>query len=315
MCSSDLFIFRNFWVSLKTNAELLTGKNYSNGVYKGKSGYLIEDAATPDPTLIDKNISYINTLAENTSLNVSMMLIPNASNILKDHLPALAPVRNQASDLDDVISKLSGNVNYTDVSETLSSHPEEQLYYKTDHHWTTLAAYYSFLEFAPSIGIDPSTISYDTYTVSDNFSGTLASTSGYWFTKKDTIQIYVPNNSDVDYVVEYAQEKEKTATVYNKEKLSGTDQYALYFGGNHPLIEISTTNLDGIKLMVVKDSYANCFIPFLIPYCSDIIIVDPRYYYDNIEQKISDSGVTDVLFLYNANTFFEDNSLQNVFEE
>lgn len=66
--------------------------------------------------------------------------------------------------------------------------------------------------------------------------------------------------------------------------------------------------------MVIKDSYANCFVPFLIPHYKEITMIDPRYYYEDVNKEIADSDIQDVLFLYNANTFFEDNSLSSIFE-
>ena len=312
---SDQFIFRDFWVSVKARIDLLMGKNYSNGVYKGKDGYLIEEAKAPVENSMAANVQAINTLADSGNVNVYMMLVPDAVEIMDEKLPAFAPVRDQAADIADFTSRLSGNVTQIDVSQTLRDHRlDEQMYYRTDHHWTTLAAYYAFLEAAKTLGIDSSTVSYDRYTVSTDFVGTMASTSGYGASRKDPVEIFVPNNTDVEYVVEYVEEREKKPTVYDSEMLEGNDKYTVFFGGNHPIIDINTTNQQGRRLLVVKDSYANCFIPFLIPYYREIVIVDPRYYYDNVNQEIADSNIDDVLFLYNANTFFEDNSLSSVFE-
>lgn len=312
---SDQFIFRDFWVSVKARIDLLMGKNYSNGVYKGKDGYLIEEAKAPVENSMAANVQAINTLADSGNVNVYMMLVPDAVEIMDEKLPAFAPVRDQAADIADFTSRLSGNVTQIDVSQTLRDHRlDEQMYYRTDHHWTTLAAYYAFLEAAKTLGIDSSTVSYDRYTVSTDFVGTMASMSGYGASRKDAVEIFVPNNTDVEYVVEYVEEREKKPTVYDSEMLEGNDKYTVFFGGNHPIIDINTTNQQGRRLLVVKDSYANCFIPFLIPYYREIVIVDPRYYYDNVNQEIADSNIDDVLFLYNANTFFEDNSLSSVFE-
>ena len=68
-------------------------------------------------------------------------------------------------------------------------------------------------------------------------------------------------------------------------------------------------------LLMFKDSYANCFIPFLTPYFKEIVVVDPRYYYEDVQELIEAEEVTDVLYLYNANTFFTDNSLTYVLSE
>ena len=99
---------------------------------------------------------------------------------------------------------------------------------------------------------------------------------------------------------------------YVSEKLEEKDQYQVFFGGNHPLVEIHTANQTGRNLLVFKDSYANCFVPFLTPYYDNIYMIDARYYYDNVETLIKGNAVTDVLFLYSQNTFAVDRTLKDV---
>ena len=312
---SDQFIFRDFWVSAKAKMDLLLGKNNSNGIYKGRSGYLIEDAKTPDEEHMAKNIEAINKLADSGQVNVFTMIVPNAVCVMDNKLPAFAPVRDQAADLKAFGSRLSANVKQIDlVSAFKGKRDAEQLYYRNDHHWTTNAAYLAFQKAAGTLGIDAGKVSYDRYTVSSEFVGTLAATSGYGASKKDMIEIFTPNNSDVEYVVEYVDQMEKKASVYDSGMLENNDKYAVFFGGNYPMIKIKTTNREGRNLLVVKDSYANCFVPFLIPHYKEITMIDPRYYYEDANKAIADSGIQDVLFLYNANTFFEDNSLSSIFE-
>ena len=157
-----------------------------------------------------------------------------------------------------------------------------------------------------------------TITVYDGFKSTKREMEelllSFGASKKDMIEIFTPNNSDVEYVVEYVDQMEKKASVYDSGMLENNDKYAVFFGGNYPMIKIKTTNREGRNLLVVKDSYANCFVPFLIPHYKEITMIDPRYYYEDANKEIADSGIQDVLFLYNANTFFEDNSLSSIFE-
>lgn len=312
---SDQFIFRDFWVSAKAKIDMVLGKNYANGIYRGKNGYLLEEAKTPDEENMTKNIQAINTLADSGKVNVYTMIVPNAVNVMDNKLPAFAPVRDQSLDLQNFSERLSENVKQIDVTSALmAQRANEQLYYRTDHHWTTYGAYTAFLEAAKTLGLDSQKVTYDRYTVSNNFSGTMAATSGYGASKKDSIEIFVPNNSDIEYFVEYVEQMEKKASVYDSSKLETSDKYAVFFGGNYPIVKIKTTNREGKNLLVIKDSYANCFVPFLIPYYKEITMIDPRYYYEDANKEISDSQITDVLFLYNANTFFEDNSLSSIFE-
>ena len=128
----------------------------------------------------------------------------------------------------------------------------------------------------------------------------------------DTIELYIPQNVNTDCVVNFVDEGKRTASMYESAALENKDKYEVFFGGNHSRIDISTPMEGKKNLLLFKDSYANCFIPFLVPYYRNIIVIDPRYYYDNIESLITDNEITDILFLYNVNTFMGDTSLGDV---
>lgn len=93
------------------------------------------------------------------------------------------------------------------------------------------------------------------------------------------------------------------------------DQYQVFFGGNHPLVEIHTADNTGRNLLVFKDSYANCLVPFYIPCFDNIYMIDPRYYYDNAAALLTTDGITNVLFLYSQNTFATDRTLRDVLND
>ena len=106
----------------------------------------------------------------------------------------------------------------------------------------------------------------------------------------------------------------KTTTLYDRDKLKTRDKYAVFLGGNTSLIDIKTMSAGQKHLLVLKDSYANCFVPFLTPYFREIVMVDPRYYSGNIEDVMETYQITDVLILYSGNTFFRDNNINGVLE-
>ena len=327
---SDQFALRDLCISVRSRFQLLMGKNDSNGVYRGERGYLFQAPSEPDEEHLSANIEAINALAENTDLRIFMMVTPTAANILSEYLPAFAPVTDQNEYLTALKEKISSNIQYIDLYDTLKEHESDYIYYYTDHHWTTKGAYYAFLTAAPLLGIqNPEEISYARYAVTDSFAGTLASRSGFPLKKEDTIEIWVPEEDaaaaessqedggtyqpSVRYVVDYVEEEKKSADLYDSEKLEGADKYAVFFGGNYPQIRITTTNDSGRgTLLIFKDSYANCFVPFLLPYYDEIVMIDPRYYYGDISELISTEKITNILFLYNADTFFEDTSLADV---
>ena len=310
---ADQFPGRNGWIHLKLNIERLLGKTESNGVYLGKDDYLIEQLSEPDFKAVDRNLDAISQFAkDNADLKIHTAFVPNAANICAGKLPFQAPVRSQKEDLAYLSSGLVEEAGFTDMTDALISHNDEPLYYRTDHHWTSLAAYYAFDYMRNSMELTED-ITWEAHTVTNDFQGTLASKSGV-SNVYDSIDIYEPLDITNDYVVSYDDTKEKTATVYDMDALNAKDKYTVFLGGNHSLVTIDTENTNKRCLMVFKDSYANSLIPFLIPYFEKMIIIDPRYYYGDALMTIRNEGVTDVLFLYNVNTFMTDHSLADVLE-
>lgn len=309
----DQFISRNMWIKIKSTTDKLLGKNQSSGVYLGKDGYLIEEFKKPNEEVISKNIEAINNFSNKyKNINQYMTIVPNAVDILNEKLPKYAPVISQKKYIDGFESNLNKNINIIDAYNTLKEHKNEYIYYKTDHHWTTLGSYYTFLEAAKTMKLNLSKNEYDIKCVSNDFYGTLYSKSGYEVESPDNIDIYIPKDKNDEYVINYVDEQKKTASFYDSSKLDTKDKYGVFLGGNHPIVDIKTTSQSDKKILIFKDSYANSFVEFLTPYFSEIVMVDPRYYYDDIDKLISDKNITDILFLYNANTFFSDTSLELV---
>lgn len=312
--TSDQFLLRDFWITMKVQCDLMTGKRELNGVYLGKEKYLMQIPSEPDMENVDANLKAMSEFAKkHESLQVNAMIVPNAAYVMEDYLPKGAPVRDQGKDMAYIQKKLNGSIECIDVTKTLKQHASEGMYYKTDHHWTSRAAAYSFKAAAAKLGIETPVSDYTRYIVTDSFSGTLASRSGY-HKAEDEIEVYVPEGIEVQYLASDSDNEEKRPTVYDKEALKEKDKYQVFFGGNHAKVDIATTNNTERKLLVFKDSYANCFVPFLLPYYNEIIMIDPRYYYDDVANLIKNRNITDVLFLYNMDTFLTDNSISGVLE-
>lgn len=308
---ADQFFARDGWISLRLREDQLLGRKESGGVYLGRDGYLLQKPETPDETATARTAEAVRAFAAAyPGLSMHMLLAPDAAAAQPEHLPKNAPVRDQLADIAAVQTQLGDAVDFLDVSAALAAHPDEQLYYRTDHHWTSLGAYVAFSAAAPGLGIDAPIADYQVYSVSDSFRGTLSSKSGSR-ARKDTIQVYVPA-TDVQYYVYYPDTQTKSRSMYVSEKLAEKDQYTIFFGGNHAVTQLHTTAGNGRSLLVFKDSYANCFMQFLTPYYEDITMVDPRYYYDDVRTLLNAGGVTDVLFLYSADTYFTDTALADV---
>ena len=305
---SDQFVLRDTWIRIKCRIQKMAGVKEISGVYLGKSGYLIQDLVSPSETT-DEIADAINSFSSNFSnLKVNTLIVPGAAAIQKDKLPKGAPVSNQCDDIENFQKKLNSKVNVLDAITPLEENSDEYIYYRTDHHWTSLGAKYVFDANCRNLGIDSAVNDYLNYTISDNFRGTLSSKTGS-LGKEDAIEIYDPVGAEVQYYITYSDSEEQTASLYDSSRLEEKDQYTVFMGGNHPVTEIHTTALSGKSLLIFKDSYANSFVQFLYPYYDNIVLIDPRYYYDNAYSLIREDDITDVLILYSANTLFEDRSL------
>ena len=309
---ADQFPGRDGWITLNLKLNQLLGQKESSGVYLCEDGYLMQIPAEPNAVQHERNLKAINTFYQNHSdLNMVMVVSPNAVTVHADKLPLHAPVRDQVADLYHIASTVNG-VKVVDVTQTLKAHSDEYLFYRTDHHWTSLAAYYAFQTFAPELEITaPSLDEYTIYPVSTTFEGTLSSKSGS-HSALDTVEIMVPK-SGIEYYVTYNSDNNTNiCSLYNRAALDVKDHYTVFFGGNYSRVDITTTANTERNLLIFKDSYANCMIQFLYPYFDHITMIDPRYYYDNVEHVITGNSITDVLFLYNADTFLGDTSLADV---
>ena len=205
------------------------------------------------------------------------------------------------------------NQTFVDVSDALKKQSGEYIFYKTDHHWTSLGAKTAFDVLSGEMKLKKVIKDYEIVTVAEDFKGTLASKSGE-NGSKDTVQAYLPK-TDVVYTVEYAATREKTATIYKTDALQNSDKYTVFFGGNHPRIDINTSAQTGRNLLVFKDSYFNALAQFMWPYFDSITIIDPRYYYEYAGNIIKQENITDILYLYNADTFGTDTSLYAILEK
>lgn len=311
----DQFVERDMWRKLKVMVDRIGGSRLENGVYIGTNGQLLEQIEVADENHLAANIKAIKSFSESQSkIPVRMMLVPDAANVLNHSLPSLAKPEDQTQMFSMVRKDLGDSVEWIDVSTELNKHKTEKIYYKTDHHWTTLGAFYAFQAAAPSLGIEGDLSGkYVSYAVSDSFNGMLASKSGVNLGEREQIDIYVPTEEDTDLIVDYVDEGKRSTSLYDSSKLKEKDQYTVFLGGNSSLLDIRTVSTSTKRLLLVKDSFANSFIPFLTPYYREIVVVDPRYYSGTINDLMDSYRISEVLFLYSGNTFFKDNNISGVF--
>lgn len=310
---SDQFVGREKLKKLKTSIDYYMGIRQVDDVYIGKDGMLFQSFTSPSKSELQDKIDAVNEfVSKYPKMKYHMLMIPNKIAIYEDLLPAGLPTSNQKEILQQYLQELSDSINKIDTYSLLQEFKDEYLYYNTDHHWTIRAANLVFETWLQENKLKPLE-TYETYISNDNFIGTLANRSGY-YQNSDSIELMIPKDSKVNYIVNYVEEGLQIPSVYDSSKQFSNDPYTVFFGGNHPRIDIVTTVENNKHLLIFKDSYANCFIPFLLPYYSEITVIDPRYYYEDIHALIKDKKINEIMFLYNANTYFSDYSLEELIQ-
>lgn len=304
---ADQFPLRNPFISLKSNSERLLQKKENNGVYIGKDDYFLQKFDTPDMNLASRNAGYINQLAD--SFNVYMALAPTATKVLEEKLPAFSTTYDESLYINDFYSLLSNKVHKVPLLLALQNHKEEAIYYKTDHHWTALGAYYGYVAFCKTAGLTPLPLeAFNIETVSDSFYGSLFSKGNFTFASPDHLQIFYPKNES-PVTVTYEATGETTDSLYAYKHLETKDKYSVFLDSNHPMIRIQTGTKNGRKLMVVKDSYANCFVPFLTAHYEEIQVLDLRLLSMPLKTFATENHIDDILVLYNVQNFSSESKL------
>ena len=313
---TDQFPERSFFMGVKTAVERLRGRADDNGVYFGKEGYLFGkyDGALFESETAENNISAV---AEFVKLygdkfgkeHFRIALAPSSSEILKDKLPANAPVYNQTGFIDKV-KREAGEDYVIDLGENLKKHADEYIYFRTDHHWTTLGAYYGYEAIAAGLGLEVQPLEkLKAETVSNDFLGTYDSKVNTGITggvDADSITIY--SSAEIDKAVMiWDNDKDKTFdSIYKMDALKGKDKYTVFFGGNHSVTDIKTENKTGKTLLIIKDSFAHNLAPFLIKDYDRIIMLDLRYFNKSLKKYLTENEITDLLVLYSTPDFAED---------
>jgi hypothetical protein len=305
--TTDQFEFRDAWTALKARCELLLGKGENNGVYLCSGETLIEGFEAPDKASLNANLAALDKLAENADVPVYFGLIPGASEILSELLPKNTPNDSQQDVIDYCYSNTEAMT--VDISSVLETHDNEYIFYRTDHHWTSLGAYYGYSALMNSWGFSAKSLSeYSPEIVSDKFYGTIYSSSGFSWIAPDSIETFVREPEGL-VITNYPEGSPVEGTLYDWNFLSKKDKYSMFLGGNTPLLKIMTGKQDAPSLLIVRDSYTDSLVPFLLDSFSEIHLIDLRYYRAGLSDYISSNNIDEVLVLYSVKNFCTDSNI------
>ena len=306
---------RDGWISLQAGVEtVVLRKTQSGGMLLGADGRMYaRDYSLTDTekTRLPLNTGAVAKLASRWPGKVTVMLVPSASTVYADDVPAGAPLIDENAMLDDAFAAFAAAGAATlDLRGTFAQHSGEYLYYNTDHHWTTLGAYYAYLDYCAAQGLTPFDRSaYEAVEVT-GFLGTSWAKARTPFAAQDTITYYQLENPMQIYRVMAGASSATSANLqpdgqpvglYNAEQWSQYDKYAAFLHGNNGF-SIIQGNGTG-KVLVIKDSYANSFVPYLTANYAEIHVVDFRNFASGLDGIIAEYDYDQVLVLYSFASF------------
>lgn len=315
---SDQFFLRDQWVNLSSGMQYFSGKKEINDVYLGKEGYLLEKNPEKDfdKEQIKENIAFLSSFLNDTEEfygkeHVSCIMIPSKAEALSNRLPTFAEVTDQSEVLEALKSKLSYSDMLLDVKKILRKHQKEYIYYRTDHHWTTLGAYYAFQEWAKKTGqanVYPLN-EYQREIVFEDFCGTTYN-KAHVPVKADRVELFHSPDEKRVHINMDDGEREVDSFYFREEALEGFNRYDVFFSKNTFKIEVNTEAKSKKTLLLIKDSFANCFVPFLTEDYGRIIMIDYRYGKVSAGNILSDyEDITDVLVMFNTEKFMQNTKL------
>ena len=267
--TSDQFPLRANFIKLKNTYNYIIGQREFRDIYVGKNNKLMEKYKFNKES-VDKNISNIlNTASymyESFNIKSKLMVVPTSIAFYKNDLPNFCISDNQKDSLDYINNSISNKdfLNFYTPYDILSKNKDKYMYYNTDHHWTQLGAYLSYLDMCDSI------YSYSTF---NNF------------------------KIEVDFDKTYN-------TLYDNDKLNGKNKYQYFLHGDPAFAIIYGDKNKSNEVIVFKDSYAHNLLPFLTSNYGKIHIVDPRYYNIDLEDYLNKNpNITEALFINNIQSF------------
>lgn len=297
---------RSMFVGINSYYNLFTGNNGANGIYLGADGYLIEKPVE-DLDRAKMNASRIAGFAKNLDIPVTFALAPSKGYLYNEKLPA-----NHLEYLDEeyyktILQTVGENAQFINLSEfLLASKGEKQLYYKTDHHWTSYGAYLAYNQICGTLGMVATPESDFEKEHVEGFYGTSYAGSGYWLTDGDTIEVWRSKNlGEITVEIDDGAGAQVYDTMFFSEQFASQDKYNGFLNGNHSVVKIKNTASEGGRLLVVKDSFAHCLVPFLAENYSEIVMVDLRYYRRALTDLITENKIDEVLFMYSIDNFAE----------
>ena len=319
---TDQMPLRNTFVGLKAAIETSVGKAENNSVLLGTDGYIIAKDDTPDFAFAEKNLNAIEIFTKKLDIPLHLAVAGRSQDVLINYTPALYPALDISDTTFGRVFENHGGIPQIDLLTPLRVRAAmgEYVYYRTDHHWTTLGAYYAYAEIMESYGMAPHPLEFFTReVVSEEFYGTTWSKAGMKWVSPDVMEFF-RYSGDESLVCEIVGSKTFFG-MYDRSYLDKKDKYSAFIGGNNARVRIypsESSSLSGERetLLLIKDSFGHSAAPFLAAHF-DLEIIDLRYYKPlvgnpSVLDLAEEIGADRVLILYNMDSLLTSDNLASL---
>lgn len=287
---------RNLFVGINAYVELLAGRQRLKDVWL-EDGKLLEAPVAMDEQAITRNVNAINALAETLDQKVYLMIVPSAG------WAAGVEGYTDEDTLNAVYAAAGEMVCPIPVEDIYSGRPE--LYYNTDHHWTSQGAYHGYAAYARAAGREYRAAEDFDVTIAQGFQGSTYSRSALWLTPPESIELWQGSSQ---LTVTNAETEGTHPGIFYRERLAEADKYTVFLDGNHSLVRIENPEKEG-KLLVIRDSYSNCLGGFLAESYGEVVLIDLRYFRQTVSELVKQEGFDDILVCYSCANFLTDTNL------
>lgn len=305
---------REAWVKFSNRIQSLSGKQEINGVYT-LGDQMIQTFKGYDEEIVNDSIKAINAFAERfPEKQMYFMLAPTAQEFCMNKIPSYVDLMSEKTFIEDCYKKVQ-DIAAIDCRSFLAGRADEYIYYRTDHHWTSLGAFYAYQSAAKVLGYAAYGYGYfNIETASGDFRGTLYSKTLDDSITPDSIEYYVlpKNEPKIKMTCINGADVKEYDSLYVRDFLNEKDKYSSFTGSNVPVVEIETDVDNEKSLLIVKDSYAHSLVPFLAKHYSKITMVDMRYIHVSLNELIDMKDYPQVLFMFNVISFAEDCGVTNL---
>ena len=308
--TNEQFLLRDNWINIKSACETILLKIENNGIIYGKDGYMFDRFTSYDQKRYEKNIEALIEFGDNTKgIKKTLLIAPSAYAVLSDKMPVGSGNIDQAAELSKLKDTLSAHeYGYIDLYSAFTEESlkeKNQIYYKTDHHWTTDGAYAAYLEYCNYNGLNP--VLFQRKTATEDFLGTHYSKCKKAGTEHEKIEYFEPS---IDRIVVDGEEKQ---SLFDFDMLSKRDKYAFFLWGNNGVTEIENNQAEkNDTVLVIKDSYANCFVPFLTANHKNVIVVDLRSLSVNLSDVVAKYSPSEIILNYNIKNILTDTDIPRI---